>query len=143
MLIMESLFFSFSFKRLSCLGWQLFSFRTWNTSVCALLAFRVSAKGSAALFIGLPLLTVLSHSFQYSLLYTVVILIIIWYGEVLFWLCLFGVLNASCTLISTYFPKFGELSAIISLNMFSIPLVCILVPSSTQHICRYGLLIMS
>jgi hypothetical protein len=40
----------------------------------------------------------LSYSLQYSSMFSVlVVLMIICHGEVLFWSCLFGVLEASCT----------------------------------------------
>jgi hypothetical protein len=36
------------------------------------------------------------------------------------------------------FPRFGNPSAIISLNRFSVPLICILDPSSTSKSLRFG-----
>jgi hypothetical protein len=65
------------------------------------------------------------------------------FGDVLFWSCLFGVLNASCTWLSICFPGFGKNSAIIFLSKFSMPLVCILVLSPTSQIYRFGLLVVS
>jgi hypothetical protein len=68
-----------------------------------------------------------------SLFSSVVILIMIWYGVVLFWSCLFGVQNASWTWVYISLHKFGKISPIISLNRFPMPLVYISATSSTPH----------
>jgi hypothetical protein len=47
---------------------------------------------------------------------------------ILFWSCLFGVLEALLTWIGIYFPRFGKISAIILLNMLCIPLACTFSP---------------
>jgi hypothetical protein len=42
-------------------------------------------------------------------------------GVFLFWPCLFSVLKASFTFMTLLFPRFAKFSAIILLNMFSVP----------------------
>jgi hypothetical protein len=46
--------------------------------------------------------------------------------EIIFWSCIFGILNASCTWLSIHFLRFGKFSAIISLKKFSVPLLCMM-----------------
>jgi hypothetical protein len=63
-----------------------------------------------------------------------------WRGSLLI---LFGALKDSCTWMSISFPRFGKFSAIISLNMFSMPSVYISVPLSIPQMWSHDLLIMS
>jgi hypothetical protein len=60
-----------------------------------------------------------------SLFFSLGILIIRWHGEVLFWSCLFGILNVSCTWMSISFLRFWKFSATISLNRFYMLYICI------------------
>jgi hypothetical protein len=80
---------------------KLFSFSAQNTSLHALLAFKVSDEKSAVILMGLLLYVICLcylYSLQYSFFFSVlVVLMIICCGEVLFWSCLFGVLETSCT----------------------------------------------
>jgi hypothetical protein len=92
--------FNDGFTGYSILGLKLFSFNAWNTSLYALLAFKVSVEKSPVILMGLLLcyLFFLSYSLQYSFC-------IFCAGcfndnmpwEFLFWSSLFGVLEASCT----------------------------------------------
>jgi hypothetical protein len=65
-----------------------------------------------------------------------VVLMIICHRKVLFWSCLFGVLEASYTWMGISFMRFGKFPAIILFNILHIPLVCI---SSSQCPCFTGL----
>jgi hypothetical protein len=114
-----------NFAGYSNLGWQLFSYRDWNILSHVLLDFRVYSERSELIFMCLPLYVswhFIPCSFQYLffffLLSSLEILIIILYEEVLFWSCLFGILNASSKWMSISFPRFGVIVAIISLNRF-------------------------
>jgi hypothetical protein len=60
---------------------------------------------------------------------------------VLFWSCLFGVLEASCTWMCISFLRFGNFSLIILLNILPTLLAYIDFPSTVCMICRYGHLI--
>jgi hypothetical protein len=154
---MECFHFSFNYEGSSAgysnLGWQLFYFRVWKTSFHALLAFRVFVEKSAVILSGLPLDVTWCFSLAsfnvLSLFYIFCVLIIICLGEVLFWSCLFGVLKASCTLVSISFSKFGKFSFIMLLNVFctfsfyppfSVPMIhrfCLLMVS--QRFCMFQL----
>jgi hypothetical protein len=71
------------------------------------------------------MLIFLSYSLQYSLLLSVlVVLSIIFYGKILFWSCLFGVLENFCTWMGNSFSKFGNFYAATLLIMFPILLAC-------------------
>jgi hypothetical protein len=86
-----------SFAGQSILGLKLFSFSAWNTSLYALLAFKVSA----VILMDLPLYVICFFSLTVfnilSLFSVLFVLMIICHGVVLFWSSLFGVLEASCT----------------------------------------------
>jgi hypothetical protein len=89
-----------SFAGWSILGLKLFSFSAWKTSLYALLAFKVSIEKSAVILMGLSLYVICFFSltgFNILSLVSVLILMIICHGVVLFWSCLFGVLEASYT----------------------------------------------
>jgi hypothetical protein len=78
---------------------KLFSFSAQNTSLHAVLAFKVSIEKTAVILMGLPLYIICFFSLTafsiLSLFSVLVFLIIICHGEVLFWSSLFGVLEAS------------------------------------------------
>jgi hypothetical protein len=78
-----------------------------------------------------------------SLFSVLVALMIICYGEVLFWSSLSGVLKASYTWMGKIFLRFGKFSVIILLNILCIPLSYTSSPSSMPMIFRFGLLMES
>jgi hypothetical protein len=93
-----------------------FAFVSWG--------FSLAAFNSLSLFCSLGIVTVM------------------WREEVLFWSCVFGFLNASYAWMSLSFPRFGDFFFLFFLfNRFALPLVCILV-SSTSWILGFGLSLM-
>jgi hypothetical protein len=78
---------------------RLFSFSARKNSLPALLTFKVSVEKSAVILMGLPLYIICFFSLtalnSFSLV-SVLVLMIICHGVVLFWSSLFGVLEASC-----------------------------------------------
>jgi hypothetical protein len=66
--------------------------------------------------------------------------IIIFYVEAIFWLCLIGVLEATCTWMGVSFSGFGKFS-IILLSMLPVPLDYTYSPSMPM-ICRFSLLLL-
>jgi hypothetical protein len=76
---------------------KLFSFSAQKISPRALLAFNVSVEKSAVILMGLPLSVTCFFSliaFNIFCLFSVlVVLMIICHGVVLFWSCLFGVME--------------------------------------------------
>jgi hypothetical protein len=89
------------------------------------------------------LVTFLAACSMLSLFCILNVLTIIWHEEVLFWSCLFGILNTFWTVMTNSFLRFGEISAIISLNMFSVPIVYTYSLSSVPLIYRFSLLMVS
>jgi hypothetical protein len=98
-----------TFVVLSILGLKLFSLSAQNTSFHVLLAFKVSVEKSVVILIGLPLYVICFFSptaFNILSLFSVlVVLVIICHGVVLFWSSLFGVLEATCTLMGITFSR--------------------------------------
>jgi hypothetical protein len=130
-----------NFAGYSDLGCQLFCFKAWNTSGHSFLAFRVSPERSAVHSDRLAFvcnLLLLSWSFQvlYSLLgifnYNV-----LWRGFS------FGnvYLGSKCLvyLNSQFFLGLGNF--LLLLHKFSMPLVCVSVPSSISQICKVVFLV--
>jgi hypothetical protein len=96
------------------------------TSPQALLSFNVSVEKSAVIFIYLLLCIVCFFSltaFSVLCLVSVLVLMTICHGVVLFLSSLFGVLGAFCTCIGIDFSRFGKFSVIILLNILQIPLL--------------------
>jgi hypothetical protein len=91
-----------SHQHLTCV---LFSFRAWNISFHALLAFRVSVENSAGLAFMFLTTSLLQFSifFLSSVLFNVLAIIYLW--VFLFWFCLFGVLKASSMWITLSFSR--------------------------------------
>jgi hypothetical protein len=122
---------------------KLCSFSTQNTSPQALLAFKVSVEKSAVILMGLPLYIICFFSLTaftiLSLFSVLVVLMIIYHGEVLFLSSMFHVLEASCTWMGITFSRFGMFSVIILLNILWIPFGCTYSPSSMPMILRFGL----
>jgi hypothetical protein len=73
-----------------------------------------------------------SWSFNYNIMW-----------KVLFWSCLFVTLSISWSHISISFLRFGKLSDMISVNRFSMPLVCSLASFSKPKIHKFDQFIMS
>jgi hypothetical protein len=103
---------------------KLFSFSAWNTSL-HVLAFKVSLRNllwfwwvylCMLLFFSITAFNILS-------LLSVLVVLIICHGVVLFWSCLFGVLEASCTWMGIAFSRFGKFSVIILLSILWILLL--------------------
>jgi hypothetical protein len=65
-----------------------------------------------------------SYSLNISLFFMWIILTKICCGEVLYWPCVLDILEASCTWMGLYFPRFEKFSAIMLLNKLTKPLVC-------------------
>jgi hypothetical protein len=80
---------------------KLFSFSAQNTSLHAVLAFKVFAVESAVNLMGLPLYIICFFSLTdfsiLSLFSVIAVLMMICHGVVLFWSSLFGVLEAFFT----------------------------------------------
>jgi hypothetical protein len=79
---------------------KLFSFSAQNTSLHALLAFKVSVEKSAMILMGLSFYVFFFSLTAFniiSLLFVLGFLMIICHRELLFWPSLFGVLEDSCT----------------------------------------------
>jgi hypothetical protein len=116
-----------SFTGYSILWLKLFSFSAQNTSLHALLAFKVSDEKYAVILMGLLLDVICFISLMafgiLSLFSVLVVSIIICHREVLFWSSLFDALDASCTWIGITFSRFGTFSVIILLNILWIPLL--------------------
>jgi hypothetical protein len=64
---------------------------------------------------------------------------VIYYWNVWFCSCLFGVLETSYTWLGIYFLNFGKFSDIILLIIFPVPLACTSSPLLMPMLCRFGL----
>jgi hypothetical protein len=128
-----------NFSGCSNLAWYLFTLKARNTSFHDFLDFRFLLRGLMHFWC----ICVVPFNIL-SLLCTLGNLCIIWYGEDLFWSCLFGVINASYTLgFQNIFLDFWKFSAILSLHILSIPSVSVVIPYSSPKIYIFDVLIMS
>jgi hypothetical protein len=126
------------------LGLKLFSFSAWYTSLHALFVLKFLLR-NLLLFWWVYPYTLFVFSLtafnSLSLFSVLVVLMIICCGEALFWLSLFGVLEASCTWMGKTFSRFRKFSVIILLNILCVPFACAPSHSSMPIILRFGLLI--
>jgi hypothetical protein len=133
-----------SFAEYKILGWQLLFQGVSYILLHAFLAVSFCVRGLRwflCVLLGMEAGVFFPKAFiTLSLHFSLGILVMMWCRVVLFWSCLFGVWNVFCTCVSILLCRLDWFSVLISLNMFSMLLICISAPS-TPWILRFGLLI--